>query len=261
LPAAKPGGRPRKWALRDDVDAIFHVVRSGEAWRMLPHDFPPWQTVFHYFRAWCLSGVWQHLLDLLRRRVQVRAGRKPRPSAVILDSQSVKVTERRGLHGFDGAKKVNGRKRHLLVDTLGLPLVVQVKSGGLAPSRSARPLLHEARRRFPAVRQVWADEGYTGKPVELTKSALRVTLEIVKPPWAGPVRGVWLPEGAPPPVIPKGFVVLPRRWVVERTFAWLGRHRRLSKDYEFLIVTSEAMIQVATIRLMLNRLAKMVIVF
>jgi putative transposase len=256
VPHAKPGGRPRKWEMRTVINAIFYIVRGGNAWRMLPHDFPPWKTVYHYFRAWRLSGVWRRILDALRQLVRTQAGRNAQPSAGILDSQSVKVTDRGGVHGFDGAKQVNGRKRHLLVDTLGLLLVAKVQSGDLPEREGAKPVLKEAHRRFPTLRHVWADQGYTGKLIEWAKSKVKLTLEIVKHPWSDMARGVWLPKGAPPPVIPKGFVVLPRRWVVERTFAWLGRYRRLSKDYEFLTDTSEVMIQVAMIRLMLHRLAQ-----
>jgi transposase len=211
--------------------------------------------VYHYFRRWRRSGLWQRLLDALRQWVRTRAGRNAQPSAGILDSQSVKVTDRGGVHGFDGAKKVNGRKRHVLVDTLGLLLVVQVQSGDLPDREGAQPVLKQAHRRFPTWRHVWADQGYAGKLIAWAQSTVKLTLEIVKPPWSDLARGVWLPKAAPPPVIPQGCFVLPRRWVVERTFAWLGRYRRLSKDYEFLTDTSEVMIQVAMIGLMLHRLA------
>lgn len=257
LPKPKPGGRPRKWPLREITNAIFYIVRGGCAWRLLPQDFPPWQTVYHYFRAWRRAKIWQKLFDQLRKHTRLQAKRKAQPTAAILDSQSVKTTEKGGLHGYDGAKKVNGRKRHLLVDTLGLPLIIKVQAADVMDRTGAKVVLQQARRKFPILEHIWADGGYKGALIAWAQEKLKLTLEIVRHPWAEARRGLWWPDDQPLPIIPKGFVVLPRRWVVERTFAWLGRYRRLSKDYEFLPATSETMIQLASSRLMLTRLSRL----
>jgi putative transposase len=237
LPAPKPGGRPITHSRREICNAILYVVRGGCAWRLLPHDLPPWQTVYGYFRAWRRDGTWQRLHDLLRTAVRVAAGRQPQPSAAILDSQSVKTTARGGVRGYDAGKKVNGRKRHLLVDTLGLLLLVVVHAANLQDRDGAKLVCLRAKRQYPRLRLIWADGGYRGKLVHWVATLCHWTLAIVKQ------NGV-------------GFQVLPKRWIVERTFAWLLRFRRLSKDYEFLTETSEAMIQVAMIDLMVRRLAR-----
>jgi len=225
--------------MREVVNAIFYVVRSGCAWRMLPHDYPPWQTVYHYFRQWRQDGTWKRIHDTLRRQVRRQAGRNEEPSAAILDSQSVKTTERGGTRGYDAAKKVNGRKRHLLVDTLGLLLAVVVHAADIQDRDGARLVLEKVKHMLPRLQLIWADGGYAGELVDWVRRVCGWILEIVK-----------RPEGA------KGFVVLPRRWVVERTFGWFNRYRRLSKDYEFHTETSEAMIYVAMIHIMARRLAR-----
>jgi putative transposase len=206
---------------------------------MLPHDLPPWKTVYHYFRLWRQDGTWERINAALRQEVREAEGRDPEPSAAILDSQSVKTTETPGIRGYDAGKKVNGRKRHILVDTLGLLLMVVVHAANVQDRDGARLVLERAKGRFPRLQLIWADGGYTGKLVEWVKSVCRWVLEIVKRSDDG-----------------KGFQVLPRRWVVERTFGWLGRYRRLSKDYEGLPESSEAMIYIAMIHLMVRRLTR-----
>ena len=239
IPPAKPRGRRRSVDMREVLNAIFYLLRAGCAWRMLPHDFPLWYTVYHYFRRWREDGTFANINDVLRREVRVEAGRDPEPSAAIMDSQSVKTTEKGGVHGYDAAKKVNGRKRHILVDTMGLLITVVVHAASVQDRDGAKLVIEKVRHILPRLRLIWADGGYAGQLVEWVRDLCHWVLEIVK-------RSDDV----------KGFQVLPRRWVVERTLAWLGRYRRLSKDYEYLTESSEAMIYLAMTRLMVRRLAR-----
>jgi putative transposase len=266
LPPPRPRGRPWRWPLRAILDGIFYIIRTGAQWRQLPHEYPPWPTVYWWFRRWRLDATWERLNAALRERLRVRVGRQPQPSAGILDSQSVKTTTVGGVHGYDGAKKVNGRKRHLLVETQGLVLRARVHTAALQ-DRAAVPLLLEgAAQQFPRVERVWVDQGYTGTGRAWIEHELGWSVEVVQHPrsWERGFLGVMDPaapggfrleystvRGA------KGFQgVLPRRWAVERTFSWLGQSRRLSKEYEHLCDTSEAIIYAAMTRIMARRLAK-----
>ena len=231
-------GRPREHSYRELLNGIFYLTKTACQWRNLPESFAPWGTVYHYFRTWKRNGLWVAIHTRLREQARQVEGRKRQPSAAIIDSQSVKSTETSDERGYDAGKKVNGRKRHILVDTIGLLLMVMVLPANIQDRDGAKQLLgaffsRKTRRR---VKHIWADGGYTGTLLEWSRRLWRCTIEIVK-------RSDL-----------HTFKVLPRRWVVERTFGWLGRYRRLNRDYERQAETGETMVYLAMIRLMLKRL-------
>jgi len=240
-PPAGPAGRPPRHSKREVVNAILYLTRTGCAWRMLPKDLPPWQTVYGYFRDWRTDGALDRVHDALREQVRTKhEGRNPEPSAGIVDSQSVKGadTVSAETRGYDAGKKINGRKRHIVVDTIGLLLVVMVSAASVQDRDGARGILERLHAAVDSVIHIFADGGYSGQLLAVAKSAWQIVVEIVKKP-VGQV----------------GFAVLPRRWVVERTFSWLLRWRRLARDYERLPETHEAIVKWAMVGLMLNRLA------
>jgi transposase len=236
------GGAARVYGDRLVLDAVFYVLRSGCQWRMVPRDLLPWDAAYRWYRQWATDGTWDRIHDALRGQVRAAAGRDPDPSAAVLDAQSIKSSEGGPDRGYDAGKKTTGRKRHLVVDTLGLLLVVMVTAASVQDRPGGKTVLTRLAARFPTIALVWADGGYANS-IDSTltgwaKDKLGLLLQVVK-----------RSDDA------KGFQVLPRRWVVERTFGWLVRNRRLARDYERLPGNSEAMAKIAMIRLMTLRLA------
>lgn len=230
-------GAPRRANMREIINALRYLARTGCQWRMLPHDLPPWEKVYYYFSEWRDSGDWERINRELRIEIRVSVGKDPEPSAAILDSQSVKATEVSASRGYDAGKKVNGIKRHLLVDTLGMVLAVLMLTADIQDRDGARSLLEKIKTKFPRLQKIWADGGYAGTLIDWVKQLCGWVLEIVKRSDTA-----------------KGFAVLPHRWIVERTFGWFNRYRRLSKHDEGLATSGEAMIHIAMITLMTRRL-------
>ena len=235
------GGRPEKHPRRLVLDAIFYLVRGGIAWAQLPHDFPPYQTVYGIFGRWAKAGAWQRIHDALRDLLRLHAGREAMPTAAIIDSQTVRGADTvpGGSAGYDAGKKTKGRKRHIAVDTTGLLLAIVVTAAHIQDRDGAHRLLVALRARFSTISHVWADGGYAGRLLPWAKKVLSYTVEVIKRTDKT-----------------SGFVVLPRRWVVERTFGWITKHRRCVRDYETLPDHHEAMVTIAMIMTMSRRLAR-----
>ena len=240
MPAPRRLGRPRKTNLREVVNALLYIASSGGAWRLLPTDFPPFSTVQKYFYRWRDDGILRTINNTLVMAARELTGKQPSPTAGVIDSQSVKTTESGGIRGFDAGKKINGRKRHIVVDTLGLMVGLVIHSAGIQDRDGAPDVLKTILKRWPWLRHIFADGGYAGPKLKgRLEKVGKFTLEIVK-------RSD----------LAEGFELLPRRWVVERTFAWLGRCRRLAKDFEKTIASAEAWIYIANIRFLTRRIAR-----
>lgn len=240
MPAPRRLGRPRKTNLREVVNALLYIASSGGAWRLLPTDFPPFSTVQKYFYRWRDDGILRTINNTLVMAARELTGKQPSPTAGVIDSQSVKTTESGGIRGFDAGKKINGRKRHIVVDTLGLMVGLVIHSAGIQDRDGAPDVLKTILKRWPWLRHIFADGGYAGPKLKgRLEKVGKFTLEIVK-------RSD----------LAEGFELLPRRWVVEGTFAWLGRCRRLAKGFEKTIASSEAWVYIANIRFLTRRIAR-----
>jgi putative transposase len=235
LPKPCATGRPREWPMREILNGIFYVVRAGCPWRLLPNDLPPWETIYRWFAVWRDDGLFERMNHALVMADRERVGRDASSSAAIIDSQSVKTTEAGGPRGSDAGKKVNGRKRHALVDTDGRGLVIEPHPASIQDRDGGGPPLQTSRRIFPFIQRVFADSGYAGEKVA---KATLIAVEIVRKN-PGQV----------------GFAVNPRRWVVERFFAWIGRNRRLAKDFEATIGSARALLYAASVMLLVRRIA------
>jgi putative transposase len=239
FPKPAATGRTRMHSYRELLNDVFYLLRTGCQWRNWPKDLPPWESVYGYFRRWTNSGLLQDIHGHLREHIRLAEGRERGPTAAIIDSQSIKAGETSGQRGYDAGKKINGVKRHILVDTMGLLLMVMVHPANVQDRDGARLLLTKALAAYGSIQRIWADGGYAGALIDWTMQAFGCVLEIVK-------RSDTAAK----------FIVLPRRWVVERTFGWLGRYRRLSRSHERRTEIAEAMVYLAMSRLMLSRWVK-----
>jgi putative transposase len=231
--------RKRKHDLRELWNALLYIAKSGCQWRMMPINFPKWQLVYYYFRKWESYGIIEDVHDRIHEKVRVENGKEPSPSLGLMDSQSVKTSSMTLEKGYDGNKKVNGRKRHIITDTLGFLMAIVIHDANINDREGAKLLLKNVQHKYPRLKKIMVDQGYTGELIEWTMKVFGWVLEVVVK-----VAGL------------SGFNVLPKRWVVERTFGWFNFQRRLSKDYELLPCCSEAMIRLSMIRIMLNKIPK-----
>ena len=237
IPPAKEGGRPRTTDMREVVNACIYIALSGCQWQLIPNDFPPKSTVFEYYAHWAEDGTLDEIVRVLREEIRVKAGRNKQPSATIVDSQSVKTAGPGQEVGYDGGKKIKGRKRHIAVDVLGMLLVVIVHSAGIQDRAGAKLVMRKLMASFTGIKIAWADGGYSGKSFKVwILTAFKVIWQVVKRPR-------------------KVFKIVKFRWIVERTFGWMNYQRRLSKDYEYLPQHSEAWVKFAAINLMVRRLS------
>ena len=259
---SKLGGKPSLYGKRAMLDAVLYILRTGCSWRHLPKDFPSWMAVYSQYRTWVKKGTFLLIHEALAKKIRKISNKESSVRAAIVDSQSVKVSDRGGLHGYDGGKKINGRKRHILTDMNGNILELRLTEANFGDRKGLKSLLSSMRKKFPNLKKIYADMGYQG--FEFTKEIkdkFQVFLEIIKKPR----KYFYVPHGVTDVnsylesigyKVETGFQVQAKRWIVERTFAWLGKFRRLSKDYEYKILTSESFIYLAMIRHLLRRLSK-----
>jgi putative transposase len=238
IPVNKGPGRKMSLSLREVLNAIFYVLHTGCQWRDLPGDFPKWQSVYYHYYKWLKRDVWVQINAALCRIERQERGRQPNPTGGVIDTQSVKTTSLAGERGFDGYKKIKGHKRHIVTDTCGNILYIEVQTANEQDCKGAPPVIEGLAEWFPTLKKLWADQGYRGDVADFVEEILGAELEIVAHP-----------KGR------KGFQVLPKRWVVERTFGWFEWYRRLSRDYERLLESSASMLYLASIRIMLKRIA------